>query len=638
MARMRLVDYSLLLLFLGPALTTVGCSTEPQSRSHSRPDAQGTGFLAVTLEIGGGNEIDTVSWKITGGEMEPMSGTIDTSAPGTTASIEVFGLPPTEGDDYTISMEASTNDGALTCAGSADFGIEAAQKTALMVFLNCKPPERFGSVRVNGKFNICAELTKAVASPLQTSVGSEIDLFAQAEDAEGDDIDFLWTAEGGIVDENTAQETTFTCLDLGLGSVTITVSDGDIACASSWTVPVTCVPSDGGAGGAGGEGGEGGAGGEGGMAGTGGAGGEGGMAGTGGSGGTLSSKDECTPEPNAAVVCGSVVAADGETPIAGAEVRLDDGSEPNEPDPDGCLTGATGEFGCIVPAENAGMTNFIVVAPPPFENQEFTAEVSVGTASDAGDIPLGGGGEEPPLFWVVVPGLYDGVQVLLSQLVGCTLSNVGGDPAQTRGSEDCFNKGLLVLDDSDPSSALYVPSFLASDALEDYEALFINCEANWSSSPGVNAAIQSFSGAGKDLYFSDLSDTWLTSVFPGAINFGGNQTMSGPPIEGDVLDPGLAAVVGTPIELFFDLGIWTVMSSVEPFVTTYIEGDVTSLSPAVPGIRPITVGWKPAETSGCIFYTSYHVEGASTGAAQELAIKYLVQNADEVCDFQGVAD
>ena len=135
----------------------------------------------------------------------------------------------------------------------------------------------------------------------------------------------------------------------------------------------------------------------------------------------------------------------------------------------------------------------------------------------------------------------------------------------------------------------------------------------------------------------DLSDDWLSSAFPGGITFGGNST-DVDTIPGDVIDANLAAVVGTPIDLVFDLGNWEVISSVEPFVTTYIEADVTPISSGVTGVRPITVGWTPTQSSGCVFYTSYHIEGASTGAPQELAIKYLVQNASEVCEYRGTGE
>jgi hypothetical protein len=229
----------LLSLFVGVALSAglAGCSSSTQEEG-------GTGSLALGLEIGDVT-VDQVDWVITGGDMEPMSGTIDTSAPGSTASIEVFGLPP--GDDYTIALSATSTDGEATCRGSADFGVEAGAATQVMVMLNCKVPTGLGGVRANGTFNVCSELAKVVVSPLETSVGNDISLDAQAVDVEQDDIEFLWTAEGGTIADANAASTTYTCDSVGEGSVTITVSDdGFDYCDHSWTVAVTCVEGDGG--------------------------------------------------------------------------------------------------------------------------------------------------------------------------------------------------------------------------------------------------------------------------------------------------------------------------------------------------------------------------------------------------------
>jgi len=89
--------------------------------------------------IGGDIEIDEVDWLITGGDMEPMSGTIDTSAPDATASVAVFGLPPTVGEDYTILMEAVSTDGT-TCKGSEDFGIDVGEVTEIMTEITPQVP------------------------------------------------------------------------------------------------------------------------------------------------------------------------------------------------------------------------------------------------------------------------------------------------------------------------------------------------------------------------------------------------------------------------------------------------------------------------------------------------------------------
>ena len=223
---------------LAAALAFAGCAGDTTTGESS-------GSLSLGLELEGGVEINEVAWTISGGDMEDMSDTIDTSAPGATASVEVFGLPATIGPDYTITMEAEGEDGT-TCKGEEKFGIDAGKVTDIMVFLNCKRPTTLGAVRVNGEFNICAELAKVVVSPLRTSVGNEIDLSAAAQDVEKDTVEFLWEAEGGSIADEDAEVTTFTCLDVGEQFVRVTVSDDGFGyCMHSWEVAVTCVEGDG---------------------------------------------------------------------------------------------------------------------------------------------------------------------------------------------------------------------------------------------------------------------------------------------------------------------------------------------------------------------------------------------------------
>ncbi|HSN82255.1 MAG TPA: hypothetical protein VLS88_06725, partial [Polyangiales bacterium] len=236
----------LLALFLSTAFAVAfaGCSTD------SSP-SQSTGSLNLNLELAEDVKINEVDWTISGGDMEPMSGTIDTSAPGATASVEVFGLPPGQG--YLVELQATDETGEVTCGGDAEFDVAVGVSTDVMVFLNCKRPTRLGGVRVNGKFNICAELAKVVVSPLQTSVGNDIDLSAATVDVEGDDVAVLWNATGGSIADATASETTYTCGEVGAQSITVTVSDdGFERCTHDWTVAVTCVEGDGGTGGTGG--------------------------------------------------------------------------------------------------------------------------------------------------------------------------------------------------------------------------------------------------------------------------------------------------------------------------------------------------------------------------------------------------
>ena len=261
-----------ILAFVCSSLIVAGCAT-----STDTPQGE-TGSLSVDLVIADGIVINQVGWQITGNGMD-MSGDIDVSAPGSTASVEVFGLPPGE-EDYRVMLTATSVDEEVTCKGSADFNVKVGETTDVLVMLNCKLPQRFGAVRVNGEFNICAELIKAVVSPLQTSVGNDIDLAAQAIDQDSDPITYSWTDGDGSFADPSAPSTTYTCLEVGDHEITISVTDNDDHCnMAEWTILVTCVEDDGGTGGTGGDGGAGGEGGAGGMAG---AGGEGGAGGAGG--------------------------------------------------------------------------------------------------------------------------------------------------------------------------------------------------------------------------------------------------------------------------------------------------------------------------------------------------------------------
>ena len=255
------------------ALAFAGCAADTSS----------TGGLEIQLELSDGTQIEEVSYSIIGGEMAPMIGTINTSAPGSTASVEIYGIPG--GGPYTIMMTASADDGDTSCSGSANFSVSVGLVTEVAVMLNCKRGQELGGVRVNGTLNFCTDLVKVVVSPLQTSVGNQIDVFAMASDIEGDPIEYRWSGTGGTFADPSSRETTYTCQEVGEQTITVTVSDdGFDYCTCDHTVDIICVDG-GGTGGTGGSAGGGGAAGSGGMGGTAGAGGSAGAGGTAGIGG-----------------------------------------------------------------------------------------------------------------------------------------------------------------------------------------------------------------------------------------------------------------------------------------------------------------------------------------------------------------
>ena len=110
-----------ILCCLVAAVGVAGCSTDTTSSETS-------GSLSLNLEVGS-VDIDEVDYLITGnGTVE--GGAIDTSAPGSTASVEVFGLLP---GDYTVTLSATATDGVTMCEGSEDFSVDADALTEVMV-------------------------------------------------------------------------------------------------------------------------------------------------------------------------------------------------------------------------------------------------------------------------------------------------------------------------------------------------------------------------------------------------------------------------------------------------------------------------------------------------------------------------
>ena len=267
-----------LLLLVGVSLLTTGC----RGNSSAVPC---TSALLIELDVTTSVEglaplINEVLWAITGNDMDPVMGRIDTSDPNATASVEVFGLEP---GNYRIELEAVSEDGESRCRGSARFDVTAGLVTEVAVLLRCPTGPRFGAVRVNGGFNICPELTRVVVAPLQTSIGNVIQVRSRAEDADGDAIDYAWTADSGTFANPSATATFYTCEETGDHRLTISVTDeGDEHCVDRWTVDVRCVDE----GGTGGTGGSGATGGTGGVAGTGGSAGTGGVGGSAGAGGS----------------------------------------------------------------------------------------------------------------------------------------------------------------------------------------------------------------------------------------------------------------------------------------------------------------------------------------------------------------
>ena len=118
--------------------------------------------LELGFELADGSQVDEVVYSITGNRIDPIEGVINTRAPGSTGSVEVFGIPP--GTRYLVTRRATTVDGETTCGGSTRFDVSDDVATEVQVMLGCKRGARFGGVRINGELNVCAQLSKVITS------------------------------------------------------------------------------------------------------------------------------------------------------------------------------------------------------------------------------------------------------------------------------------------------------------------------------------------------------------------------------------------------------------------------------------------------------------------------------------------
>jgi hypothetical protein len=221
---------SIFLPAIGPA-----CSPPPPS-AHDGD----TGTVGLALQVAPGVTINTISWSIANATSGfSQSGTVNVQN-SNTIRFQVGGLPA--GAAYTITLNATSVDGAFTCAGSAGFAVAAAMTNTVSVTLTCVANGNgSGTVVVDGSTAVCATITGLSVLPLETTVGSSIALSATATAGSLTPM-FSWTATAGSFDNAASATPTFTCpATPATVTITLTVSPSVSGCASATqSVDVTC--------------------------------------------------------------------------------------------------------------------------------------------------------------------------------------------------------------------------------------------------------------------------------------------------------------------------------------------------------------------------------------------------------------
>lgn len=210
-----------------------GCATD----GSEAPDH--IGQLGIELQIAPGLVIDSIEYTITGPDQFSRIASIDV-ANSTTVRAIVAGIP--FGSGYQLTLRSATRDGRGACVGAAAFDIAGPEMTRVPVHMTCTLQPGTGSILIDGTINACPRIDGVEVSPAEVAFGGTIELSATAVDVDHvpSPLAFAWTATAGAFEADHTPRARLTCTTVGLVTVTLAVSDGDTACASSRTVDVIC--------------------------------------------------------------------------------------------------------------------------------------------------------------------------------------------------------------------------------------------------------------------------------------------------------------------------------------------------------------------------------------------------------------
>lgn len=218
------------------------------------------GQLKLALNIEGEYEVSSIDVAIEGEGDSAVARlfTLDVSNANSTISAVERGLPPGQ---YTVSLDAAIEDdpgsedvdeSTITCAGSVSgVMVVAGEKANAELVLTCTLDgglaQVAGAIEINAEtelevINNCPDLGSSRISPLDTSVGSSVQLAAQVAGGVGN-VDVSWSANYGTI---SADGATYTCPSVaGVYNVKASFEredqfENEASCEQEWTDQVSC--------------------------------------------------------------------------------------------------------------------------------------------------------------------------------------------------------------------------------------------------------------------------------------------------------------------------------------------------------------------------------------------------------------
>lgn len=165
------------------------------------------------------------------------------------------------------------------------------------------------------------------------------------------------------------------------------------------------------------------------------------------------------------------------------------------------------------------------------------------------------------------------------------------------------------------------------NVLNQYDIVFFNCGFDeWRALRAAPLAnIRAFVAQGGSIYASDLGYDLVEVGWPEYITFDGNDSIRddaewAPPYDGyaQVVDASLTAALGGTTQVYIE-SPGAAMIGVSSQTRVYLQGDRFMDG----GTHPMMVGFRPSSTSGRVFYTDFHQEGAQE---VERVFEWLIAN------------
>ena len=155
--------------------------------------------------------------------------------------------------------------------------------------------------------------------------------------------------------------------------------------------------------------------------------------------------------------------------------------------------------------------------------------------------------------------------------------------------------------------------------LKRYRVLFINCGGLPAQSEQLKASLRTFVERGGTVYASDLQYPTIAFPFPESEPQPGAACVP-QQVDADVVDKGLAKLLGESVVLNFESADWRVADFYGRRVTTYLQGTVRGRDGKVPLLISFPF------VKGNVIFTSFH-NSTQVSETEEIILKYLVFSA-----------